>query len=181
MTIDLRGLEFHALQDHFVAADNGSAKVAARTADKTIGTRGRLGIAGTATHNNCGFIDNELGIDGDRARRCHRPGVTEQPGLHTGERADSDGYSRNLACAAFCGNCLYLLEQGQTYREFMHRWCSGDLDEFDRERQRLPGQRMIRIDGNRVVIDIGDDEVHDLAIGALALQLHANRRCHVFG
>ncbi len=58
---------------------------------------------------------------------------------------------------------------------------SGDLDEFDRERQSQAGQRMIRIDGNRVVIDVGDDEVHHLAVGALALQLHADCRCHVFG
>jgi len=58
---------------------------------------------------------------------------------------------------------------------------SDDLDEFDSEGQRLSGKRMIGVDRYRLIGDVGNHEIHDLAIRALTLQLHADGGFHVLG
>ncbi len=50
----------------------------------------------------------------------------------------------------------------------------GDLNKLYIEREVLTGQRVIAINGDRFIGDFGDHQLHRLAVGRLALQLHTD-------
>ena len=60
-------------------------------------------------------------------------------------------------------------------------YCLGDFDQLYREVKRLSCQRVVAIDGNRVLLHLGDNQEQRLTIIAFCLQLHTDSNLHVLG
>ncbi len=154
---------------------------AALATNETIALRGRLFAASLAMHDDRDRFDDKVGLVGKRAGRGNWPRGLEQVNLNTGQRADRQLDTGDAERVTFCSDRRDLVEQRHAHGHLVHAAGSDDFDELDVEGQRLARERVIGVDGDGLILDFGHDEHHDLALGTLALQLHADFRRNLVG